>query len=373
MEAEAGPPSKAEEKIAEDRASSTSPNLSEDSIKISPASAAVKKRFSGPVALLVNFFRRLGTLLFTSVKEFLKDECQNLAAQISYFALFSIFPLILVIVVIASLFLPADEVARERLIAQFTGAFPTNTIDVAAIVREAFKQLSRGQPLFIAFSILTLLWSGTGIFDSITNSLNKAWQTPGVKPRSIFESLFIRFILFLIFGLMLIGSIVVTLIYDAVENFARNNEQLKFFLDHNFIWNFFSFLIPWSLTFVTFTLIYQVVPQRKVTFKDVWPGALLATVLFEVVKIGFTFYIARFTNFSLAYGAIAGVIILLFWLYVIAVVLLLGGEMTSVWAEMRGQKRPSKLARQGKADEAPTPIAVIPPAAIPEKDQVKAD
>lgn len=321
--------------------------------EISPASAAVKKRFSGPVALVINFFRRLGTLLFTAVKEFIKDDCLNLSAQISYFALFSIFPLILVTVVIVSLFLPSDEIARERLIQQFTGNFPTNTVDVGAVVREALRQLSKGQPLFIAISVISLIWAGTGVFDSITSSLNKAWQTPGIKPRSFFESLFIRFVLFLIFGLLLIGSIVVTIVYQAVKAFANGNEQLNTFLNGNLVWDLFSFFIPWTLTLLTFTLIYLIIPQRKVTLWDVWPGALIATILFEVVKIGFTFYIGRFTNFNLAYGSIAGVIILLFWLYVIAAIFLLGGEVTSVWAEMRGHKKPSKLARQGKAEEAP--------------------
>jgi membrane protein len=331
-----------------------------------PASATVQERHSAPVAFLINFFRRLGTLLFTSVKEFLNDECQNLAAQISYYALFSVFPLILVTIVIVSFLVPDDNIARERLIQQLTGNFPANTVNFGAIVREALRQISNGQPLFITVSIIGLIWAGTGVFDSVTNALNKAWQIEGVKqpPRSLLESLFLRFVLTLIFGLMLLASIVVTLIFDAVHSFADNNEQLRIILQGSFIWDLAAFFIPWMLTFVTFMLVYQVTPQRKVSWVDVWPGSVLATVLFEIVKSGFTFYISRFTNYSLTYGPVAGVMVFLFWLYLIAVILLLGGQMSSVWAEMRGDKKPRKLARQGKQDEAP-PAPASSPGQIP--------
>jgi len=323
---------------------------------LSPASAKVHERFPNWLAFVINFFRRLGTLLFTAIKEFFKDECQNLAAQISYYAIFSVFPLILVTVIIISFFLPQDLTSQEKLIGQLTGNFPNNTINVSEIIRTAIKQVSSSQPLFIAFSIVSLIWAGTGIFDSITNSLNKAWQIPGVKPRNFFESLLIRFVLFLIFGAMLLGSVAVTFIYEGIRAYATTDFQLKVFLKDNPIWDILSFLIPWTLTFATFILIYRVVPQRKVTWSDVWPGAVVAAIFFELIKIGFTFYISRFTNYNLAYGPIAGVVIFLFWLYLIAIVLLLGGEVSSVWAEMRGHKRPNKLGRQGKADEAPATI-----------------
>ncbi len=320
--------------------------------EISPASAAVRDQFPDWQAYLINFFRRLWALIFTSAKEFLKDDCLNLAAQISYFALFSVFPLFLVLVIAISLLLPQDTIAQEKLIIQLTAGIPSNTIDLAGIMRASMKQISHSQPLFIAFSFLGLVWAGTGVFDSITNSLNKAWQTPDIKPRSIFQSLFIRLILFLFFILMLTASILFTLVFEALRGAGLTDPNFAFLIQ-NPLWDLVSFLIPWGLTITSFMVIYRVVPQRQVSWKDVWPGALIATILFELVKIGFTFYIGTFTNFNLTYGAISGVIVFIFWLYIISVVLLFGGEITSIWAEMRGHKKPKKLFRQGKGEEAP--------------------
>ncbi len=338
--------------------------------ELSPASEAVREQHTPVVALLINFFRRLGTLLFTAVKEFLNDECPNLAAQISYFALFSVFPLILVIVIIVSFLLPSDQIAQENIIRQLTRNFPSNTIKIDEIVRGAIQQVTNSQPLFIVFSVVSLIWAGSGIFDSITISLNKAWQTPGTKPRSFFESLFLRFALMVILGAMFFGSIAITFAYNATRDFATTNRQLGIYLKNNPIWDILSFLIPWTLNFATFMIIYRVVPQRKVNWKDVWPGAILATILFELIKLGFSFYISSFTNFNLTYGSITGVIVFIFWLYLIAIILLMGGEVSSVWAEMRGNKHPGKLARQGKVDEAPANSP--PPATSIEANEAQA-
>ena len=139
-------------------------------------------------AFLERFLKRTFILLFTSAKEFLKDECQNLAAQISYFALFSIFPLILGIVILVSIFVGDDVVTRDTLLRQLTENFPKGTVDISAIVQETLKQAQQNRSLFTVIFFLGLIWGGTGIFDSITNALNKAWQATG-QNRGILESL----------------------------------------------------------------------------------------------------------------------------------------------------------------------------------------
>ncbi|HEX2911759.1 MAG TPA: YihY/virulence factor BrkB family protein [Chloroflexia bacterium] len=309
-----------------------------------------------PVALertrytLARFFRRLWALTFTSIKEIIKDDCLNLSAQISYYALFSTFPLILGIVLAVSFIFQSQE-ARDNLLSMISKVIPNSAVDVSKIVDEALKQTSHLHPIFFVFFFISLIWGGSGVFDSISNSLNKMWQVPG-QQRSFFESLWMRFVLFGFFILLLVGSLGTSVAYDVVKNFAETNPQLSFYLKDNPIWGWLSLLIPWTLNFLTFMLIYRVVPQRKVTWGDVWPGALVTTILLELIKIGFSFYVTKVVNYSNTYGSLSSVIVFIFWLYLLAVAIMVGGEFSSVYAEMRGEKHPTKLARQGHLAQA---------------------
>jgi membrane protein len=313
--------------------------------------------------ILSHFFKRFATLVSTVVKEFLKDECLNLAAQISYFALFSIFPLILGIVLIVS-FLYQDPLGRATLLTQITNAFPNNTVDIAGIVNETLQNSQKFGPLLTILFFLGLIWGGSGLFDAISYALNKAWQIPG-QQRGIIESLTMRFLLYGFFFLLLIGSIGVSLTFEIVKNFAETNPELSTYLNGTPIWDWLAVAIPWGLNFVTFMILYRVVPQRKVTFFDVWPGAILATVLLELLKIGFNFYVTKIVHYSATYGSLSGVVVFIFWLYLLAVVVLLGGEMSSVYAEMRGDKHPAKLARQGQLTDDPNNPNPVPDDLLP--------
>ena len=299
---------------------------------------------------LGKIFKKFFALIITSVKEFIKDDCLNLAAQISYYALFSIFPLILGIIIIFS-FLYQDPVAKYNLLKELYKAFPSGSIQISDIVNQALDQSQNLRPLFFVGFFLGLIWGGSGIFDSLTNALNKAWQIPG-QSRSFVESLILRFILFGLFILFIIGSLGVSVTFELVRNFVYSNDELRSYAGQNELWNLWAYIIPWGMTFLTFMVLYRIVPQRRVTFFDVWPGAVLVTVLLEVLKIGFNFYVTQVVHYSYTYGSLAGVVVFVFWLYLTALAILMGGEVSSVWAEMRGEKRPTKLARQGKLAEA---------------------
>ncbi len=309
-----------------------------------------------PIALrrisvsLAKILKKLFALVVTSVKEFIKDDCLNLAAQISYYALFSVFPLILGVIIIFS-FIYQDPVAKFNLLQELSKAFPAGTVPISDIVNQALEQSQNFRPLFFIAFFVGLIWGGSGIFDSLTTALNKAWQIPG-QSRTFFESMLLRFVLFGLFLLFIVGSLGVSVTFEIVRNFVYSNEQIRSYAGQDNLWNLWSFIIPWVLNFITFMVLFRIVPQRRVTFFDVWPGAVLVTVLFEVLKIGFNFYVTQIVHYSYTYGSLAGVVIFVFWLYLTALVILMGGEVSSVWAEMRGEKRPTKLARQGKLAQA---------------------
>lgn len=301
-------------------------------------------------AILEKIFKKLIALVVTSVKEFIKDDCLNLAAQISYYALFSVFPLILGIIIIFS-FIYQDPVAKYNLLQELSKAFPSGSVSITDIVNQSLDQSQKFRPLFFVAFFIGVIWGGSGIFDSLTTALNKAWQIPG-QARSFLESLLLRFVLFGLFILFIIGSLGVSVTFELVRNFVYSNDELRTYAGSDNLWAWWSYIIPWTLNFITFMVLFRIVPQRRVTFFDVWPGAVLVTVLFELLKIGFNFYVTQIVHYSYTYGSLAGVVIFVFWLYLSALVILIGGEVSSVWAEMRGEKRPTKLARQGKLAQA---------------------
>jgi membrane protein len=89
------------------------------------------------------------------------------------------------------------------------------------------------------------------------------------------------------------------------------------------------FFLPGLLSFIVFMLIYRYVPNAPASFRDVWPGALLAAVLFEVLKNVFAIYIANFNNYDVAYGALGGILLFLMWTYLTSNILLIGAELAS--------------------------------------------
>jgi membrane protein len=93
--------------------------------------------------------------------------------------------------------------------------------------------------------------------------------------------------------------------------------------------------VPAVFSFLLFLLVYRYVPVAGLRFRDVWPGALLAAVLFEIVKNAFAIYIANFGNYDLAYGALGGVLIFLLWTYITANILLIGAELASEYPRVR--------------------------------------
>jgi membrane protein len=103
----------------------------------------------------------------------------------------------------------------------------------------------------------------------------------------------------------------------------------------SFIWTGLILVVPALLALGMFLLIYRFLPSANASFSDLWPGALLATLLSEVLKNGFAFYVAHFNNYNLVYGSLAAVMLFLLWTYLASSILLLGAEFTVQYGRLR--------------------------------------
>jgi membrane protein len=283
-----------------------------------------------------------------SVDEFLKDNCLNVAAAIAYYVLQSIIPLILGFIVIGSFFLQDGE-ARTNFINSVKGALPNlgAGFDIGTII----DSLVKGAPGLLSVSAVFLLWSGSGIFDQLIFGINVAYDVKKDN-RNFFVKTGLRIALLLIVGALVAASFVITIVSQLI--FSADVSLLGISPSNfSFILPVISILLPVLLMFCVFLILYKVAPDRKNNeWRYVAIGAAVAAVLFELLKYGFTLYLTIFNaadSYTKSYGALGGVLLFLFYIWICAAIMLFGAEIAAVaggWKSML--EGPAALEDPGK-------------------------
>jgi membrane protein len=243
----------------------------------------------------------------------------QLAAAISYYALFSLFPLALAIIFGLSFFLgpsSIDDLAQR-------------TADQAPVSKKIVSDVLTGtltsRSLAGVAGILGLLWAGTAVFGAIRKGVNATWGI--TRPRPFLQERLIDISLMLGAAILMIVSISSTAIL------AYMREILEFItretaVNSDLIWDRSASLIPPTLSFIVFTSIYWFLPNTKIKLIDVLPGAIAATLIFELIKNVFVLYVGSYSVYSNVYGSVGSIMALLTWVYISAIVLLFGSLIT---------------------------------------------
>jgi membrane protein len=272
-------------------------------------------------------FRRFKILVYRSVKHFFDDGCSQRAAAISYYVLFSLFPLVIFTVGILGLVLK-DQQFQNDVVDAIMNNIPLSQDQGRTDVTDALQQVASAQSGAIGLvGLVALAWSGSAMFGVVRSSLNDVY---GVKSRPLVLQKFLDLVFVLAFAPFFIGSVVAT----SALRFARTtSEDLNVVgeLAHDLGtgWWIASTVLPIPVSFTAFFLAYWLIPARRIQPKYIIPGALLAAVLFEVVKVGFNVYLEHFTDYNVIFGSLGAVIAFLFWVYVSANILLFGAEITA--------------------------------------------
>ena len=191
--------------------------------------------------------------------------------------------------------------------------------------------------LGIAGSFL-MVWAAMGVFGAITSAINHAWGVE--KQPSYFKHKLISFVMLVAAGLLLVAALLLVTAINIVEarwfaGVVANVRGLEVFT---------SFAIRWATT-ITFIfvvgLVFYFVPNARVRFRDVWVGAVLTGLLWRGALAGFSWYVRDLSRFSV-HGQIAAVVVFLIWVYISAVILLYGAEMTAAYARLR-RHRPEAI------------------------------
>ncbi len=279
--------------------------------------------------LLTSRVRRVPTLelIRRTWLELGDDHVVDLAASIAYYSLLSLFPMAIALVSLFSLILESEVVERE--LHQFFHTYLPGSHDIVTANVEAVSNI-RG--ILGVVSVLGLVWTSSLLFGAITRAVNRAWDIEHdppfyvEKPRHILMALSVAPLMVLSVvtttGLQVLGN-------DDIPWLGR-----LAFLEHNGF-NALVRPLPFFFSLTIFLLIYKFAPHTRTQWRFVWPGAMLAAILFEMGKSGFVFYLEAFGAYEMIYGSLASVIVLLAWVYLSGFILIIGAEFTSEYERLR--------------------------------------
>lgn len=267
--------------------------------------------------------RRIWILAKSTYLSFARDNCTQLAAAISYYVLFSIVPLAILAVSVAGLVLGSQEV-RNSITNHVLDAVPLSQTEGRSAVESAIDSVKRVSGPVAALGLVGTLWTASAVFASIRKSLNTVWGVEEHRPWA--QAKLVDLAQVALLGAMLLASLVLTGVLRAARHLSA--AYVGPLSNRNPLWEVPPIVLPALLTFATFALMYRIVPATRPRWRDALPGAVLATLLFEVLKDSFAFYVANFNNFDVVYGSLAGALLFLLYTFLSSNILLVGAEFT---------------------------------------------
>ncbi|RJQ38541.1 MAG: YihY/virulence factor BrkB family protein [Dehalococcoidia bacterium] len=245
------------------------------------------------------------------------------AAGVAYYAFLSIFPLLLGLIALFGFFLSSINLQDELL--NYVG---DNIPGATDILKQNIASIIELRGTMGVLSIVIFIWGASAMFGAISLAINRAWDIHRYR-----RSFFIRkgSELGMVFGigilfLLSLGASAIISILRGVLNLPVANLLIV---------NMGSRLVAFLLILVVFLLLYKLIPNTRTYWRYIWPGALLAAILFEIARTLFVFYIENLANYQLIYGSIASIIILLVWIYYSAFIVILGAEFTFQYGRTR--------------------------------------
>ena len=269
------------------------------------------------------------SLVKETASNFIEDNALSRGASIAYYTLFSIAPVLLIIVAIAGLAF-GREAAQGAIVGQLSGLMGSQTADT---LQQMLKGADKGSGNVWAtmIGIATLLLTASGVFGEVQSALNAIWKA---KSRSSTVSRLVRarlasLGLVVTSGFLLIVSLAVSAALAALSTFLRAS-----FPGAELVVGIFDFAFSTALITVLFAAIFKVLPDTAVRWRDALRGALVTTLLFEGGKYLIALYIGE-SNIASTFGAAGALIILLLWIYYTAQIFLIGAEFTHALASQR--------------------------------------
>lgn len=273
-------------------------------------------------------------LLKRSVSNFLDDNAMKFSAALSYYTIFALPPLLILIISASGFFFEQKEVA-DFFYQQLTDFIGPNTTEEVKSAMNNVK-LNRSGALPTIIGIAVLLFSASGVFAEIQSSINYIWGLAAKPNKNIVRFVKNRLLSFAMIGsvgfVLLVSLMInsfVEILYDFLTDFFKEETIYLISLLNN--------VVVFIITTLLFMLIFKTLPNGKIGWKETAVGASFTSILFMVGKWGIGLYLSTTASSSL-YGAAGSIIVILIWVYYSAMILYFGAEFTKNYAEMYGKK-----------------------------------
>ena len=273
-------------------------------------------------------------LAIATGKDALEDDVPSLSAAIAYYTVFSLPPLLVVIVGLAGLIFGAEAV-ETAIIDQVQGAVGPGAADeVAAMIEQRGGSLTGGLGAKVA-GIAALLFGATGAFTQLQKALNRAWEVEEDESGGIVGVVVKRLLSFgmiLTIAFLLLASLALSAAITAVGDAA--GEAVGGLPPG--VMQALNLVVSLGVVTVLFALMFKVLPDAEIAWRDVWVGAFVTAVLFTVGKFLIGVYLGTADPGS-AFGAAGSLALILIWIYYTALIVLVGAEFTQQWANRLGE------------------------------------
>lgn len=273
-------------------------------------------------------------------KRYSEHGCSLLAAGISYYVLFSIFPLLIFSVGVVGLLLE-NQSLQDDLVNAVMENIPLTQDQGRSDVTDAIRSVSTTSSGAIGvIGLITMGWAASSVFGAVRRSLNIASSVEVHRPWVPQKLLDLSMVFF--FTPFFLASIAATTALRAAEAHSSDVPVLGGLADDlGTFWWLASILLPMVFSFLLFVFLYALIPVTRPRLHHVIPGAIVAAFLFEFAKLSFSLYLEHFSNYDVVFGSLGAVVAFMFWVYLSAGILLYGAELVAAL--------PLVLAKQSQA------------------------
>jgi membrane protein len=270
-------------------------------------------------------------VLKETVSDWIDDKASRLAAALAFYTLLSIAPLLVLVVAVAGLVFGEDAARGEiggqlrQMMGEQAGA------GVEALLASA-RSPSEGIVATVV-SVVVLFFGASGVFGELQDSLNTVWEVapkPGRGILGVIKDRFFSFTMVLGVAFLLLVSLVISAALSALGGHVAPSAP-----EMAVVWQVVNFIVSLASVTVLFALMFKVIPDVKIAWKNVWIGALATSLLFTIGKLLLGLYLGR-ASVASPYGAAGSLVVLVIWVYYSAQILFLGAELTQVYARTRG-------------------------------------
>lgn len=271
------------------------------------------------------------SLLKEAALGWIHDNASRLSAALAYYTVFSLTPLLVIIVFLIGIFY-GEEAAKGQVAGQLSSLMGPAAAETIETAISATSRMEKTGWIATVTGVLVLLFGATSVFGELKASLNQIWGVevrPGRTVITLIRDRFLSFSLVLCVGFLLIASLLVSASISLL-----NAYMASFFALPPAVWQVTDFLVSLCITGVLFAMIFKVLPNVILDWQDVAAGGLITALLFTIGKSVLAWYLGT-SSVASSFGAAGALVVILLWFYYATSILFFGAEFTKAWVRQR--------------------------------------